>query len=68
MSSLFDVSLRPTEAEDQEVTEAFFGSLHVVTWIHWTENVVVRHLLVEGGYQALKSFFSDRAVDVFIFH
>ena len=44
MASLFDVSLRPSEPADQEISEALFGARKVSCWVHRSEKVVLRDL------------------------
>ena len=64
----FQIALRPAEAEDKKFAEALFGASQIMARIHGPEDVVLRHLPVERGYEAVKSILSDERVDFLIVH
>jgi len=45
MASLFDVSLRPAEPTDQEISEALLGTWKIARRVHGPQKVVLRDLL-----------------------
>ncbi len=56
MASLFDVSLRPPEPPDQEISEALLGTWEILRRVHGPQKVVLRDLSIEGGDQARETF------------
>src|SRR5579863_5650426 len=56
MASLFDISLRPSEAVDQEIPEALLGTFEIPCWVHWSQEVILRDLAIEGSHQARETF------------
>jgi hypothetical protein len=68
MASLFDVSLRPPEPTDQEISEALLGTSEILRRVHGSQNVVLRDLSIEGGDQARETFRPDRGIDFEFLH
>ena len=48
MASLFDISLRPPEPTDQEISEALLGALDIPHRVHGPQDFIFGDLLVEG--------------------
>ncbi len=63
MTALLDVTLRTAETPDQEVAEPLFRAREVVGGVHRPEDVVLRHLRVEGPHQPRKACFTDRRIE-----
>ena len=68
MAALLHVGRRPAEAADQEQAQALFGARQVFLWIHRPENVVLRHLSVEGRHQAAESIFANSRIHIAFVH
>jgi hypothetical protein len=49
MASLFNVSLRPPEPTDQEISEALLGPWKITCRVDWPYKVVLRDLSIKGG-------------------
>ena len=56
MASLFDVSLRPSEPTDQEISKALLSTREILHWVHGSQKVVLRNLPIEGSDQARETF------------
>src|ERR1700675_3179792 len=63
MASLFDVSLRPSEPADQEISEALLGTWKVLRRIHRPQKVILRNLSIEGGDQACETFRANHRIN-----
>jgi hypothetical protein len=59
MPSLFDVSPRPSEPTDQEISEALLGTWEIPRRIHGPQKIILRDLPIEGGDQARETFRAD---------
>ena len=68
MASLSDVHGRPSKSINQEVPEPSRRAWKILRRIHGTQQVIVWNLLVERGYQPLKSLMSDNRIDLVFFH
>jgi hypothetical protein len=68
MASLFDVSLRPSEPADEEISEALLGTWKIRRWVHGPQKVVLRDLSIEGGDQACETFRSDHRINFEFLH
>jgi hypothetical protein len=68
MPSLFDVSLRPSEAADQEISEALLGICEIRRWVHRPQKVVLRDLSIECGDQACESFRANHGINFEFLH
>jgi hypothetical protein len=64
VSAFLDVSLRSTEAANQEASQSVLGSFKIVSRVHWPEDIVIRYLLIKSGDEPLKSVFADNAENV----
>lgn len=64
--ALLDVALGPTEAADQEVAQPCFGALEIVGGVHRAEDVVARHLRVEGANEPREPVLADTRVDLIV--
>jgi hypothetical protein len=56
MASLLDVSLRPSEPADQEISKALRGTWKVCRRVHRPQKVILWNLSIEGGDQAREAF------------
>ena len=63
VAALFDVTLRASEAEDQEVAQTLLGPRKIVGGIHRAKDRVSGDLAVEGANEAREAFFTDEVVD-----
>jgi hypothetical protein len=68
MTSLFDVSLRPSEPADQEISETLLGTWKIRRRVHGPEKIVLRDLSIEGGDQACESFRANHGIDFEFLH
>jgi hypothetical protein len=68
MASFFDVSLRPSEPTDQEISEALLGTWKIPRWVHWSQKVVLRDLSIEGGDQARETFRANHGINFEFLH
>jgi hypothetical protein len=68
MASLFDVSLRPSEPADQEISEALLGAWEICRRVHWAQKVVLRNLPIEGGDQAGEAFRANHRINLELLH
>jgi hypothetical protein len=68
MASLFDVSLRPSEPADQEISEALLGTWKIRRRVHRPQKVILRNLSVEGGDQAGKAFRANHGINFEFLH
>lgn len=59
MASLFDVSLRPSEPADQEISEALLGTWKILRRVHGPQEVILRNLSIEGTDQACEAFSAN---------
>ena len=63
MASLFDVSLRPPEPTDQEISKALFSTREIMPRVHGSQKVVLRDLPIEGGDQARETFRTNHGIN-----
>ena len=68
MASLFDVSLRPSEPADQEISEALLGTWKIRRRVHGPQKVVLRDLSIEGGDQACETFRANHRINFEFLH
>jgi len=68
MASLFDVSLRPPEPTDQEISEALLGTWEILRRVHGSQKVVLRDLPIEGGDQARETFRANHGINFEFLH
>jgi len=68
MASLFDVSLRPSEPADQEISEAVLGTWKILRRVHRSQNVILRNLSIEGGDQACETFPANHRINFEFLH
>lgn len=68
MASLFDVSLRPSEPTDQEISKALLSTREILRRVHGSQKVILRHLPIEGGDQARETFRTNQGVNVEFLH
>jgi hypothetical protein len=68
MASLFDVSLRPSEPADQEISEALLGTWKIRRGVHRPQKVILRNLSIEGGDQASKTFRANHRINFEFLH
>ena len=63
MASLLDVSLRPSEPADQEISEALLSTSKIRRRVHGPQKVVLRDLPIEGGDQACETFRANHRIN-----
>jgi hypothetical protein len=68
MASLFDVSLRPPEPTDQEISETLLGTLEILRRVHRPQKVVLRDLSIEGGNQPRETFRANHGINLELLH
>jgi hypothetical protein len=68
MASLFDVSVRPAEPTDQEISEALLSTREILRRIHGSQKVVLRDLPIEGSHQARETFRADHGINFAFLH
>ncbi len=68
MASLFDVSLRPSEPTDQEISEALLGTWEILRRVHGSQKVVLRDLSIKGGDQSRETFRPNHGIDFEFLH
>jgi hypothetical protein len=68
MASLFDVSLRPSEPADQEISEAPLGTWKIRRRVHGPQKVVLRDLSIKGGDQACEAFLANHRINFEFLH
>ena len=68
MASLFDVSLRPSEPADQEISEPLLGAWKIRRRVHGPQKVVLRDLSIEGGDQACETFRANHRINFEFLH
>jgi hypothetical protein len=68
MTSLFDVSLRPSEPTDQEISKALFSTREIPRLVHRSQEVILRDLPIEGGDQARETFRTNHGINVEFLH
>jgi hypothetical protein len=68
MASLFDVSLRPSEPADQEISQALLGTWKIRSRVHGAQKVVLRDLSIEGGDQACETFRTNHRINFEFLH
>jgi hypothetical protein len=66
MAASFDVVRRSAKPTNEEVAQPLLRAGEVVGWIHRPEQVICRHLAVEGGDQTPESVLSDITEDLFV--
>jgi hypothetical protein len=68
MASLFDVSLRPPEPTNQEISKALLSTREILRLVHGSQNVVLRHQPIEGGDQARETFSANHRINFDFLH
>ena len=68
MASLLDVSVRPAEPTDQEISEALLGTREILRRIHGSQKVILRDLPIEGSDQARETFRADHGINFQFLH
>jgi hypothetical protein len=68
MASLFDVSLRPSEPADQEISEALLGTWQILRRVHPPQKVILRNLSIEGGDQTCETFRANHRINFEFLH
>jgi hypothetical protein len=68
MTSLFDVSLRPSEPTNQEISEALLGTWKVARRVHGPQKVVLRDLSIESGDQPCEAFRANHGINFEFLH
>jgi hypothetical protein len=68
MASLFDVSLRPSEPTDQEISEALLGTWEIPRRVHGPQKIILRDLSIEGGDQARETFRANDGINFKFLH
>jgi hypothetical protein len=68
MASLFDVSLRPSEPADQEISEALLGTWKIRRRVHGPQKVVLGDPSIERGDQARKAFRANHRINFEFLH
>jgi hypothetical protein len=68
MASLFDVSLRPSEPADEEISEALLGIWKIPRRVHRPQKVILRNLSIEGGDQACETFRANHGINFEFLH
>jgi hypothetical protein len=68
MASLFDVSLRPSEPADQEISEALLGTWKIRRRVHGPQKVVLGNLSIESGDQACETFRANHRINFEFLH
>jgi hypothetical protein len=63
LASLFDVSLRPSEPTDQEISKALFSTPEIPRLVHRSQEVILRDLPIEGGDQARETFRTNHGIN-----
>jgi hypothetical protein len=63
MASLLDVSLRPSEPADQEISEALLGTWKILRRVHRSQKLILRNLSIEGGDQACETFRANHGIN-----
>src|SRR4029077_16494351 len=63
MASLFDVSLRPPEPTDQEISEALLSTREILRRVHGPKRVFWRAPPIEGGDQARETFGANHGIN-----
>lgn len=63
MPAGFEIPVRASEAEDEEVPETDFSAFEVVLGVHGSEDVVVRDLAVEASDEAGKAVLTDEWIE-----
>jgi len=65
---LFDVSLRPPEPTDQEISVALLCTWEILRRVHGSQKVVLRDLPIEGGDQARETFRANHGINFEFLH
>ena len=68
MASLFDVSLRPSEPTDQEISKALLSAGEILRRVHGSQKVILRDLPIEGSDQARETFRADHGINFQFLH
>jgi hypothetical protein len=68
MAPLFDVSLRPSEPADQEISKALLGTREILRRVHGSQKVILRNLSIEGGNQARETFRANHRINFEFLH
>lgn len=64
VTALLAIGRGAAEALDEEESETFFRAGEIVLRVKWAEDVVGRDAAVEGGDEAVKTFFADGGVNL----
>jgi hypothetical protein len=65
MSALLHVARGTAEPPNQEVAEALLSAGQIVARVHRPEQVILRHLRVEGPHEAREPLLADPSVHFF---
>src|SRR4029077_1337284 len=68
MASLFDVSLRPSEPADQEISKTLLGTWKILRRVHRPQKVILRNLSTECGDQACETFRANHRINFEFLH
>jgi hypothetical protein len=68
MASLFDVSLRPSEPADPEISEALLGTWKTCRRVHRPQKFILRDLSIGGGDQACETFRANHRINFEVLH
>ena len=68
MASLFDVSVRPSEPTDQEISEALLSTREIRRRVHGPQKVILRDMSIEGGDQASETFRANHGINFEFLH
>jgi hypothetical protein len=68
IASLFDVSVRPPEATDQEISEALLSTREILRREHGSQKVILRDLPIAGCDQARETFRANHGINFEFLH
>ena len=68
MAPSFDVSLRPSEPADQEISQALLGTWKILRRVHRAQKVLLRNLSIEGGDQACETLRANHRINFEFLH
>jgi hypothetical protein len=59
MPALFQIALRSSKPENQEIAQTFFGAREVVARVHRAQHFIPGYLTVEGGDETRESILTN---------
>jgi hypothetical protein len=68
MASLFDVSVRPPEPTDQEISEALLSTQEILRRVHGSQKFVLQDLPIEGCDQARETLSANHGIKFEFLH